>query len=173
MLYGEQSMKCNVLNRLLVTTGLCFVSAVMLTGCGESRLPCVKIGCKLLVDGKPYGPATVTLYRQGAKPNERATIGNIERNGEGKLSTYQLGDGIPEGDYSVTIAAGGLGKTPIAKMYSDQSKSPVKITVFKNSDVVKIDLEPIKANSKDSSPLERLGSKSLEETMGEAMQPRN
>ena len=58
-------------------------------------------------------------------------------------------------------------------MYADLKNSPLKITVFKNSDVVKIDLDPIKSNSKDSNPLEKLGSKSLEETMGEAMQPRH
>ena len=166
-------MKLQVSTRLMLTTSLLLIPAMLLTGCGKSGLPCVKIGAKLLVDGKPYGPATVTFHRKGAKPDERTTIANIERNGDGKLSTYSLGDGIPEGEYSVTVAAGGLGKTPISKMYADLKNSPLKITVFKNSDVVKIDLDPIKSNSKDSNPLEKLGSKSLEETMGEAMQPRH
>lgn len=152
--------------------GIALLSLPLMTGCGSSNLPCVKAKVTLAVDGKPYGPATATFYRQGAKPQERATVGNIERNGEGTLSTYRMNDGIPEGEYVVTVATGGLGKTPVAKTYADQSKSPLKITVFKNSDVIKLDLEPVKSSGRDGNPLDKLGAKAVEDIVGDAMQPK-
>jgi len=154
----------------LLGLGLLSLSFV---GCGGgSKLPCVPATCAITVDGEPFGPATAIFRRVDAKPTDRSTSGDIEKNGIGKLSTYKVGDGIPVGEYKVTVVAGGLGPSRIAGTYSNPEKSPLKIQVVKNTDVIKLDLETAKAGSSAKTKMESLGAKTNEELLKEAMTPR-
>jgi hypothetical protein len=160
-------------SRLPVRALLLALFATGLSGCGDSRLPCIPAKVELVLDGEPFGPANVAFYRVGAKPNDRSTTAAIEKSGDGQASTYRLGDGIPEGEYKVTVSSGAIGRSPVAKAYGSESTTPLKATVFANTDVIKLELEPVKSSAKGAAGLERLGAKSNEDLLQEAMSPQN
>jgi hypothetical protein len=162
---------------VLVKSGLLAVLTVMalsLNGCGQANPKCIPAVCQLTIDGKPVGPATAIFSRVDAKPTDRRSTATIDKDGEGKFSTFQAGDGIPEGEYKVTVVSGSLGRSPIAKAYGDEAKTPLKAQVFANSDVIKLELEAVKTTSTPgTSGLERFGAKSSQELMEEATNPKN
>ena len=148
---------------------LCF-SCLAIIGCGGSQLYCVPVKVEVTVDGKPFGPCAVRFERKNLKPGERTTVANLDKSGVGKCSTYKLNDGIPEGDYKVSIEPFGVGMLPIERTYLDLKTSPLTAQVFKNSENIKFELEASKKKGAGSSGLpERLGAKSNQELLEESM----
>lgn len=143
------------------------LAPLVLVGCGKSRLPCVKATCSLKVDGKPYGPVTAMFFRDGADPADRSSSASIDGNGSGQISTYELGDGIPEGDYKVTVVEGGIGASKIAKTYASKTSSPLQVKVFKNSDVITLELDAPKSTGTTGIKIQ--GAKSSDEMLKESM----
>lgn len=158
-------------NRMNARRWLCCAAAMLLAGCGDGRLPCIPASCTVKIDGKPYGPVTAMFRRDGAKPGERGSSASIDASGNGKVSTYQLGDGLPEGEYKVTVVEGGIGASKVAKTYASEASSPLKVTVFKNTDVITLELEP-PPKSAGTTGIRIPGAKSSDEMVNEAMSPK-
>lgn len=143
------------------------LAPLLLVGCGKSRLPCVKATCTLKVDGKPYGPVTALFHREGADPKDRGSSASLDGAGSGQISTYELGDGLPEGDYKVTVVEGGIGASKVAKTYANKNSTPLQVKVFKNTDVIPLELEASKSTGTTGIKIQ--GAKSSDEMLRESM----
>ena len=154
-------------NRTALIRVLFCLAPLLLVGCGKSRLPCVKATCAIKIDGKPYGPVTAQFHREGADPKDRGSSASVDGAGNGQISTYELGDGLPEGDYKVTVVEGGIGASKVAKTYASKSSSPLQVKVFKNTDVINLDLEATKSTGTTGIKIQ--GAKSSDEMLKEAM----
>ena len=87
---------------------LLLIFLLSMWGCGSSEGPSLyPASGRLLVDGKPADQAQVILHpvdgrdfdRRGARPS-----GITEQDGTFQITTYQKGDGAPEGIFVVTIS---------------------------------------------------------------------
>lgn len=85
-------------------------------GCGPSddrvKLPTVPIDGVLMVDGKPFGPARLTLSPVPADGSRPVVAGEVAEDGKVRLSTYSTADeepdGAPPGDYQVSFGMNAL-----------------------------------------------------------------
>ena len=144
--------------------------ALLIPACGESdddfRFPVHPAGGTVFHQGKPVPGAVVRFH-----PTDPATV-NIPDGKEGMpvllttetsedgsfaLSTYLADDGVPAGDYAVTVAFGrvdrdlenaddepGKPRRPIAgpgRIYRDPSTTPLKATVKPGENHFKFELE--------------------------------
>lgn len=122
------------MRRTLLVVGLMFTC-----GCGGStepdKLPLVKVSGKLLVDGKPFGPALLQLMVAPANPKVPVINGYVKQDGTFELQTYAPGDGAPEGNYSIVLAMDPMapGNFPVTK--------PQTATINKASSSLEIKLE--------------------------------
>lgn len=90
------------------------LAVAMCLGCGgETRVPTVKISGTLTVDGKPFGPAHLTLQPNPADPNKPAASGAVDASGNIVFRTYTEADGIPVGSYDVTLLPDVMVLTPV------------------------------------------------------------
>jgi len=134
--------------------GLLALAALIMPGCGEDeghRFPVHPTGGKVTLGGKPVAKAIVRFH-----PTDPATVKipdgkqglpvvlttETDADGAFTLSTYLADDGIPAGDYKVTVAIGlnesdvenGDGapssRAPtVANIYRDPASTPLKATV--------------------------------------------
>ena len=105
---------------------------------GPERLATYPVTGEVYIDGKPGGDVGVALHRVGGVDSNHPTVTTTrtEENGKFSLSTYEAGDGAPEGDYVVTFAWDELDKLSMAYSndklkgkYSDPDKSEHKVKV--------------------------------------------
>ncbi len=113
----------------------------VLIGCGgdDGKLPLVSVKGKVTLDGKPHGPATLTLQPTGGGQEEKRPVigGIVEADGSFALTTYTTGDGAPPGDYEATLGAASGGadaNDPTASAMAAMggggpSTAPLKVTV--------------------------------------------
>ncbi len=125
------------------------VPLLMMVGCGrgEVRVPTFAASGRLLAaDDRPLAHALVVLHPLDANnkaPRPRATT---DEEGNFQLTTYETGDGAPEGDFIVTVeqwlrddpAEAPKNKLPTALSRPDSSTIRVAITKEANA------LEPIR-----------------------------
>lgn len=83
-----------------------FVSVFV--GCGgedENRVPVLPVRGKVLLDGEPAVGAYVEFRQKNPADASRkiSPTCTVDEKGEYLLSTYAMGDGIPEGEYSVLV----------------------------------------------------------------------
>lgn len=88
---------------------LLFVTLIFVSGCETDRTPGVvvyPVSGKVLVDGKPATGAMVTFHPAASVENPRVqrSYATVEEDGTFHLSTYQPADGVPAGEYAVTIS---------------------------------------------------------------------
>jgi hypothetical protein len=90
----------------LPRVGLCCLLclASLTTGCGSERKPVFPVRGKLTYRGQPMARAQVTyvLLKDGGL-SRSASYATADANGEYRMSTYLQYDGVPPGDYVVTI----------------------------------------------------------------------
>ncbi len=95
-------------NRLFGLFAVALISAQLL-GCtgNDGKLDLVSVKGKVTLDGKPYGPATLTLQpTAGVEGDKRPVVGGVvEADGSYALTTYETGDGAPVGEYTATLGA--------------------------------------------------------------------
>lgn len=97
-------------------------------GCGkgidEKRVETVPVKGKLLVDGKPFGPAFLMLNLSPPNPQLPAVNGAVKQDGSFELGTYEQGDGAPVGSYQVTLAPNpsAMGPVPQVKPFTLEVK---------------------------------------------------
>jgi hypothetical protein len=122
-----------------------FPAALLLAiavGCspqGPPRTPTYPVTGQVLVDGQPAADLAVFFTNvNGVDKNEPTySTANTDADGRFKVSTYESGDGIPEGTYSVTFMWGQVnlmtmsygGPDKLNGRYSDAATSQFKVTV--------------------------------------------
>lgn len=128
--------------RNCIAVGLLF-SLGSLVGCGEdsNRKPTYPVTGTVHVDGKPVEGIRVELHDQKGLDPKQPTYSSAFTDAEGKfvLSTYENGDGVPEGNYAITYMWGKLnvmsmaygGPDKLKNKYVDPKKTPFKLSVTK------------------------------------------
>ncbi|MBA3483577.1 MAG: hypothetical protein H0T51_17355 [Pirellulales bacterium] len=79
---------------------------VALLGCGEAKPDRVAVhpaAGTVTFKGQPAHGASLTLHLKTAAESVPAPRANVEKDGSFKLSTFNGGDGAPEGEYVVTV----------------------------------------------------------------------
>lgn len=93
-----------VARRLLLCLSLCASAAC--AGCGDDwQADTYPARGRLTINGQPATGAVVTLHPLGEPVDVRRSNpwAVVQPDGAFALSTYQQGDGAPEGEYSVTV----------------------------------------------------------------------
>jgi hypothetical protein len=95
--------------RSLFVILLAFIVSIS-TGCRRSerpfRKPVIPVSGKVLVDGKiPDTPIQITCHPRKGMDQEHPTISTCLTGPDGtfQVTTYETGDGVPEGEYDVTF----------------------------------------------------------------------
>jgi hypothetical protein len=146
---------------LLASVGV----ALLLSSCSEERtlpgkLATYPVKGQVLVNGGPGDGINVHLHpKTPLKAGEGGVVptpaGGVDKDGNVSFTTYEPGDGVPAGEYTVTLTKkpvgfGGLrlgGEKPrepdrLGDKYADPAKSEYKLTVTEaGGDLGKIELE--------------------------------
>lgn len=125
-------------------------------GCSEkpdpSRLKTFPVTGVVLVDGKPAESLAINCHSvKGLDPkNPTLPQALTDKDGKFKIGTYSSGDGVPEGEYSLTYMWGDWqpfsmtygGPDKLNDRYNTPEKSPTKFKVEKGKpiDLGKIEL---------------------------------
>src|SRR5262245_42998497 len=74
-----------------------------LVGCGgEERVKVHPVEGKLSVSGTPAANARIAFHPLG-RPSNPLPVATTDADGAFRLTTFQAGDGAPEGEYAVTV----------------------------------------------------------------------
>jgi hypothetical protein len=126
---------------------------MLLPSCGSSRKPLFPVTGHVYLKHKPVAGATVILHPVNATPGDMVKpAGQVDEQGEFKLSTYTRGDGAPEGDYVVTVEWRAPKRSPVETYpidrlqgrYSDPNTSTLRAHV----DGQTVELQPIDLGTK-------------------------
>jgi hypothetical protein len=80
------------------------LGALFLPACAKSsRQPVHPVRGQVLVEGKPAAQAIVTFHPLGSSTETLRPSAQTNAEGYFSLTTYQTGDGAPEGKYAVTV----------------------------------------------------------------------
>ena len=101
------------------------------------RRPTYPVRAKVFRMGKPLAGAYVVLRGTGTEPRQPRADGFVEADGTLRLSTYGAFDGVPAGDYGVTIELrepktlpdGSPGKNLLPAKYAQPKTTPLKFSV--------------------------------------------
>lgn len=121
----------------------CIAVMLSLVSCSKEkpfRKATFPVTGKIAVDGvAPTEPIQVTCHSLQGLDKQHPTMSQCESTTDGsfKISTYQSGDGVPEGEYVLTFYWGQLnlfsreygGPDKLNDRYRDPAKSEVKFTV--------------------------------------------
>lgn len=139
--------------------GLAGFLALSLLGCGgysgPPRKETVRVKGKLTVDGgAPGAMLQITCHNKAGMDTQMPTLSQSmsEPDGSFEIATYEKGDGVPPGDYALTITwlefntmtMSFGGKDKLNKRYDDPAKSEIKFTVKDKP----VDLGEIKLTTK-------------------------
>lgn len=120
----------------------CFVAvglSMLLLGCGQSKLPTIKVEGQVTVDGKPYGPATISLSpTDGPTSKTPNASGPISADGKFTVNSYGPNSGVVPGTYSVALGMDPMNfnTPPIIK--------PTQITIAQDAKTVDVQLQTVK-----------------------------
>jgi hypothetical protein len=122
--------------------GLLLVTCLMMvTGCGDAgpeRVTTFPVQGAITFQGRPIPGAFVAFHPQTPRANVPAPRANVAADGSLKVTTFQAGDGAPEGQYVLTvewykpIKQGGdvmPGPNVIPKKYASPQTSNLKVTI--------------------------------------------
>lgn len=124
----------------MAVCGLLFM--LIPAGCSQqdTRVPTYPVRGRITVDGKPPGSALqIECHPVAGIDTRNPTVSRTESDDAGnfKISTYAAGDGVPAGDYVLTVtwltfnlmSRDYVGPDKLNDRYSDPKTSSVKITV--------------------------------------------
>ncbi len=130
----------------------CVSGVLLLFACGsepESSLKLFPVRGKLSVDGKPADGAIVTLWAiNPAVKFDRVPTGYVQPDGTFAVGTTGADDGVPVGEYEVSVAwlppdarhifqtTGKIPASLIARKYNDPKKSGLKLIVKEEDNIV-------------------------------------
>ena len=123
-------------------------------GCsgGDNRKPTYPVTGVLVVDGQPAEAVRITLNDvKGMDPNKPTYSETFsDKDGKFAVSTYEKGDGVPEGEYVLTFYWGTInplnmqygGEDKLKQKYVDPATSQFRIKVDKGkpNDMGRIEL---------------------------------
>jgi hypothetical protein len=140
------------------------VGSSLLTGCGQ---PMQKAGGKVMVDGVPVKDGAVTFYPTGGG---RTASASISPDGTFILSYDKLNDGLPPGEYKVTVVADIWKESPEAKRQAEAMRAAAaKQGAIEDSSIapggILINVVPPEYNTLETTPLKEsvsISSKPLE-----------
>src|SRR5688500_17124213 len=99
-LFSMQATRCGRLCAVLL-------AALSLLGCADKYEfePVFPVSGSLLVGGKPAAGAMVTFHPalESDNPRARRSIATVAADGAFAMTTYYPADGVPPGDYVVTL----------------------------------------------------------------------
>ncbi len=134
-----------------VAAPLAVALCLSLAGCGEKgpELPkCYPVSGKVLVDGAPAVRALVGFHPKAPQFNGEKYGGSTFTDDDGvfRMTTFSAGDGVPAGEYAVTIVANWISKggqdvgVPdlLGGEYATPEVSTLKVTVQEEP----LDLKP-------------------------------
>lgn len=125
---------------------LSLVPVVLLAGCSRKpahyRKPTSKVTGKLVIDGDEPGSEVkiecIPVAQADSDPAHFSMSTTMTQpDGSFEISTYQSGDGVPDGEYVLVIMWGAMnvmsrtygGPDKLKGKYSDPKKSEIKFTV--------------------------------------------
>jgi hypothetical protein len=133
-------------------------SMLILAGCSQpdTRVPTYPVRGRITVDGKPPGSALqIECHPVAGIDTRNPTVSRTESDEAGnfKISTYAAGDGVPAGDYVLTVtwltfnlmSRDYTGPDKLNDRYSNPETSSVKVTVRPGEET---DLGEIKLTTK-------------------------
>ncbi len=145
------------MKRLALVLMVCLVCGA----CGEkdTRKPTFPVAGTITVDGKPAEGLKITATDVKGVDSEAPTISAAvtDATGHFELNTYEKGDGVPEGEYTLTFEWGKLDPMShsytgdsLKGKYTDPKKSEVKFKAGPDElkDKDKIDLGTIALKTK-------------------------
>lgn len=126
------------------------LTALFAVGCGKAgpeRIPVFPAEGSVLFDGKPVTGALVVLHPVGAAPDGKtmSARAQTDKDGHFKLSTYDTGDGVPLGEYTVTVEWRKLiqkdgefkpGPNVLPPKYSQPTTSDLKVRIAEGPNVL-------------------------------------
>jgi len=148
-----------MLNGLEWKLGLTCLLGFSLLGCGgpsgPPRKETVRVKGQLTVDGQPPGsPLQIVCHNKAGLDTKMPTVSQSITDADGKfeIATYQKGDGVPPGDYVLTVtwlefnamSMSYGGKDKLNKRYDDPAKSEITFSVADKP----VDLGEIKLTTK-------------------------
>lgn len=113
------------------------VAALAFAGCSsETQVPVFPVSGKVSFQGKPPVGAQVILHSAGAGAVDGVVpVGTVQQDGSFTITSYEPGDGAPEGQYVALIRWFRLSKdgTPgpnvLPAKYASATATPVKVSV--------------------------------------------
>lgn len=120
---------------------------LVLSGCSQEKAPVRKktfpLSGKITVNGTEPGSAIEVLCNPASPPTNsdpgQASVSSAQTEPDGsfKFSTYVVGDGVPAGDYTLTMSwrafnvmsGSSTGPDKLKGRYSDPVKSEFKVTI--------------------------------------------
>jgi len=122
------------------------MAALVVSACKEEtgfRKETFPLTGEVYVDGKPASGVQVTLHDVKGMDREHPTASQAmtDENGKFAVSTYELSDGVPEGEYVLTFMWGEMnllsmqygGPDKLKGRYSDPKKSTQRVQVQKGT----------------------------------------
>ena len=119
-------------------------------GVKRKLLPTHPVLVTATLDGQPLAGATVTFHKLNAETMKYAHVadGLTDERGRVKLSTYTKFDGVPVGEYTVTVVKTGKGyydgeipeASKLPAKYASPAKSPLRGTVKEGENEVGVEL---------------------------------
>ncbi len=126
------------------------------------RRPTHPLDATVRLAGKPLAGAYVVLQGLEKGPGAPRADGFVESDGRVRLSTYGTYDGVPAGEYAVTVvlrkpfwtAEGALGPDALGDRYADPAKTPLRYKQRPGGGKLSVDLPaagaPAKASNKET-----------------------
>ncbi|WP_166831217.1 hypothetical protein [Thalassoroseus pseudoceratinae] len=116
---------------------LALTTSVMCAGCGEDwQADTYPAEGTITINGEPPVGALVQLHPTGEATDKRESLpwGLVQDDGTYTLSTYEMGDGAPIGEYAITIRWSPNVNTPslvdrLNNAYNNPEQSEWKVTI--------------------------------------------
>lgn len=119
---------------------LLLVTCLFFTACAEdnNRKETFPVTGTITVDGKPVEKLAVKCHPEAGMDTENPTVSSAftDKDGKFSISTYEKGDGIPAGTYTLTVTWGtfnaitmSYGGDKLKGKYADPETSGILVTV--------------------------------------------
>ncbi len=149
-------------SRFSTTFVLALAACVVCQGCGgeDWHAETYPAHGRITVNGEPAAGAVVELHSMGEKPDVRNSRpwAVVQEDGSYTLSTYEMGDGAPAGEYMLTIRWPPDVSQPsladrLSGAYSRPEQSPWRVTISEEDN----ELPPVEITGAKVLPKEQAG----------------
>ncbi len=138
--------------RIAMLLPLSFGATLLIVGCQRQSWQVETYSAQGTISINGHSPegAMVIFIPLGKKPDSRGASpwGKVKADGTYVLSMYDIGDGIPKGEYAVTLRWPTAGEgTPVDRLqgaFSTVEKSPLVVTIDREMEVPPIELKGVK-----------------------------